>query len=143
MLDFVSSGSGAGGTPCPWVALEAGPLSPCSDTVVKEKFRFYFKGFSQFAFETFRPTYSLVDELHVDVDGPHAGEEEGKADGGVVKEFPVQGSERVLRLLGLGELHESPVLRSASFQRNLSSRTGRGKKKKTKQNKTDIRKRRI
>ena len=66
--------------------------------------------------------YSVVDEFHVNVDGPHAGDEEGHADVGAVEQTTVQRQKRLLGLLGLRELDQAPVLRRSSLQRNLQTK---------------------
>ena len=59
--------------------------------------------------------YRIIDELHVDVDGPDAGHEERHSDGRIEEQLAVEGPERVLGLCGVRELNEAPVLRSATF----------------------------
>ena len=66
-----------------------------------------------------KKAHGVVDELHVDVDGADAGDEEGDADVGAVEEASVQRQEGLLGVGGVRELDQAPVLRRAALQRDL------------------------
>lgn len=63
--------------------------------------------------------YGIVEEFHVDVDGPDARDEEGDSDGRVVEELAVKRPQRVFGFLRLRKLHQTPILRRSTFQRDL------------------------